>query len=356
MKLIIKKFTLFTTLFFAVCLLSCNNKKQDAETTKPLKPSVLNAEGFVVTPQPFQSDYTTGGSLLPNEEVRILPEVSGRVTSISFDEGSHVEQGKVLLKIYNEDIKAQIQKSQAQRALQVKIRERQGELLRIGGISKQDYETTTAQIQSIDADLAYSEAQLRKTIIKSPFSGRIGIRNVSVGAVITPATVIATLQQTRILKMDFTIPDQYRSEVNPGKKVSFTVTGKLDTFSGVISAIEPAADPVTRTLKVRAVVKNDEHRLVAGSFTHVTIPFENATQALLIPSQAIIPTDRDKEVAVVKGGRAKLVTVTTGTRTSDKVEIVQGLHAGDTILVTGIMQVKQNAQVKVTVRKTSASG
>ncbi len=335
-----------------VCVLvACSSKKKDAEPAKGGKPNMLVAEGIVVKPQPFSSDYTAGGSLLPNEEIQILSEVSGRVTAIGFEEGKHVEKGQVLLKVYNDDIKAQIQKSKAQRELQEKIKARQAELLRIGGISQQDYETTVAQIQTINADIAYSEAQLRKTTIIAPFSGRIGIRNVSMGAVITPATVIATLQQTRVLKLDITIPDQYRDEVIAGKKITFTVTGKLDTFSATISAADPSADEVTRTLKVRAIVQNDGQKLVAGSFAHVIIPFENNKNALLIPSQAIIPTERYKKVAVIKGGKAKLVTVTIGARTSDKVEIVQGLNAGDTIITTGIMQVKDNMAVKVTVKK-----
>lgn len=354
MKISIKKYftlTVFLTSLCSLFIIACNSKKQDAEVNKPAKPNILNAEGYIVKPQQFQSDYTASGSLLPNEEIQILSEVSGRITSITFEEGSHVEKGQVLLRLYNDDIKAQIQKSKAQRELQEKIRARQAELLRIGGISQQDYETTDAQIQSIDADLAYSEALLRKTTIIAPFPGRIGIRNVSTGAVITPATIIATLQQTRILKMDFTIPDQYKEEVTTGKKVTFSVTGKLDTFTGTISAIEPSADAVTRTLKVRALVNNDDHKLVPGSFTHVVIPFENNKSALLIPSQSVIPTDRDKEVAVIKGGKAKMVPVTIGTRTNDLVEIIQGLNAGDTIITTGIMQVKNNMNVKVSFKK-----
>ncbi len=306
------------------------------------------AEGYVVTPQQFQSGYLASGSLRPNEEIQILPEVSGRITSISFTEGSHVEKGQVLVRLYNDDIRATIQKLEAQKQLQLKIKDRQAELLRIGGISQQDFETTTTQIQSIDADVAFAQAQLRKTTINAPFSGRIGIRNVSIGAVITPATVIATLQQTRILKMDFSLPDQYKSQVPRGKKLTFTVSGVLDTFDAVISAIEPAADAETHTIKVRAIVQNEDHKLVAGSFTHVILPFENNSNALLVPSQSVIPTDRDKKVAVVINGKANLVTVTTGTRTKDKVEILQGLKPGDTIITTGIMQVKQDMGVKIT--------
>jgi membrane fusion protein (multidrug efflux system) len=330
----------------SVILLSCHEGRKE-EPPKP-RNTTLNAEGFVVEPQVFENQYTSTGSLLPNEEIQLLPETSGRVTTISFKEGSHVNKGDVLIRLYNDDIKAQIQKSQAQRALQVKIKERQAKLLDIGGISKQDYETTAAQIASIDADLAYAQAQLSKTIIKAPFNGRIGIRNVSVGAVITPTTVIATLQQHKLLKLDFTLPDQYKDEVMPGKVVSFTVTGSLDTFTASISAAEPSADATTRTLKARAMVDNSREKLIAGSFAHVIIPFSNNKSALLIPSQAIIPTTRDKQVAIARNGKVKMVNVTIGTRTNDMVEVLQGIQPGDTILTTGIMQVKPGMTVKVT--------
>jgi membrane fusion protein (multidrug efflux system) len=341
-----KQFTFIFLIGISIGLLSCNSKEADTKAN-PAKPKMLSAEGYVIKLQPFQSDYTASGTLLPNEEIQILPEVSGRVTNIYFKEGTHVAQGQVLVKLYNDDIKAQIQKSQAQKQLQLKIKDRQAELLRIGGISQQDYETTVTQIQSIDADIAYSEAQLSKTIIRAPFPGKTGIRNISVGAVITPSTVIATLQQTKILKMDFTVPEQYKSEVPIGKKVQFTVTGNLDTFSGTISAVEPTADVVTRTIKVRALVENDTHKLTAGAFTHITIPFSSNKSAILIPSESVIPTTRDKEVAVVKNGKVNMVTVLLGARTNDKAEILQGLHPGDTILTTGIMQAKQGMSVKI---------
>ncbi len=333
-----------------LCLLSfssCDDKKKDVDKNKPTGPVVLSADGFLVKTEPFQSDYTASGSLVPNEEIQILSEVPGRVTSISFTEGAQVKKGQVLVRLYNEDIKAQILKSKAQRELQEKIKARQSELLRIGGISQQDFETTTAQIASIDADIAYTEAMLRRTTIVAPFNGTIGIRNISMGAVVTAATPIASLQQTQMLKMDFNLPDQYRDEITMGKKISFNIAGKLDTFSATITAIEPSANAVTRTLKVRAMVKNDNHKLIPGAFTHIIIPFENNKSAILIPSQAIIPTNRDKQVAVVKNGKAKLVVVKIGMRTNDKVEIIQGLAAGDTIITTGTMQVKPNMAVKV---------
>jgi membrane fusion protein (multidrug efflux system) len=303
---------------------------------------------------PFQTNYIASGSLLPNEEIKILSEIAGRVTNISFTEGGYVSKGQTLVTLYNQDIKAQIQKLQTQRELQVKIGARQSELVRVGGISLQEYETTTAQIETIDADIAYARAQLRKTSVLAPFSGRIGIRNISVGAVITPSTQISTLQQTEVLKMDFTIPDQYRSEVSKGKKVYFTVTGSQDTFSAIINATDLGADPVTRTLKIRGLADNKNQKLIPGSFTRVIIPFDNKKGALLVPPQSVIPTTREKVVALIRNGKAVLVPVKLGQRTNEVVEIVQGLNPGDTILTTGIMQVKPGMTVKVKIPVSNA--
>jgi len=329
---------------------ACENKKkaEAANNKKAGAAKTLRAEGYVVKPQSYSNTYTASGSLLPNEEIDIHPETAGRVTNIFFKEGTPVHKGQVLVQLYDADIKAQIQKLRAQRALQVKILDRQEELVKIGGISRQDYETAQTQIQSTDADIAYQQALLQKTKIVAPFDGRIGIRNISTGAVITTTTLIATLQQTNPLKMDFTIPDEYRSKLENGLNLQFTVDGRLDTLTGTISAIDVGADPVTRTLKVRALVPNAAGKLTAGSFAHVVIPFASENNAILIPTQAVIPTTRDKKVAIVRQGKVNLSTVILGDRTPEKVQVLQGVNAGDTVITTGLMQVKQDMEVKIT--------
>lgn len=334
-----------------ISIAACKSKKEEtsgAGKGKGGRPNNLQAEGFVTKTEVFQNDYTASGSLLPNEEIEIHPEVSGRVTNIFFKEGTHVRKGQVLVQLYNEEINAQIQKLKAQRQLQVKMQNRQQELLGIGGISKQDFEATQTQIKSIDADIAFSEAQLRTTKIVAPFDGTIGLRSISVGAVVSPTTLIATLQQTNPLKMDFAVPDKYHALLHTGKEVFFSVNNSQDKLSGKITAVEPGADAMTRTIKVRAVVANANGKLTSGSFAEVLIPFESDYNAILIPSNAVIPTTKDKKVAVVTNGKAEIITVELGTRTSDKVEVVKGLEAGDTVITTGIMQVKAGMDVKIT--------
>ncbi|XZF16555.1 efflux RND transporter periplasmic adaptor subunit [Chitinophagaceae bacterium MMS25-I14] len=328
---------------------ACKDGKDDASKKKGTgAPKNLRAEGFIVTPQTYSNSYASSGSLLANEVIDIHPEIAGRVTGIFFKEGTFVHKGQLLVQLYDADIKASIQKLYAQKALQVNTLKRQKELLDIGGISRQDYETTQSLLQSADADIAYQQALLQKTKIVAPFDGRIGIRNISPGAVIATTTIIASLQQVNPLKMDFTVPDEYRNSVKNGDKVFFNVDGTLDTLSGKVTALDAGADPNTRTIKIRAEVPNSDNKLVPGSFAHVSIPFSTQQNAMLIPSQSVIPTTRDKKVALVKHGKIQMKTIIIGDRTTDKVQILQGLAMGDTVLTTGLLQVKEGMDVKVT--------
>lgn len=328
-------------------LISCNHKKEAETKGAANRPKNLMAEGYVATPQSFSTQYAASGSLLPNEQIEIHPEVSGRVTAIMFKEGTHVHKGQMLVQLYDAEIRASLQKLRSQKQLQQGIVRRQKELVNIGGISKQDYETSQQQQKSIDADIAAAEAQLRSTRIIAPFDGTIGIRNISVGAIVSTTTLITTLQQTNNLKMDFSVPDQYLKAINVGKEVFFYVTGSIDTLSGKVAAIDAGADAMTRTVKIRAIVNNTAGKLVAGSFANVIIPLQSDNNAILIPSQAIIPTTRDKKVAITKNGKVDMVVVKLGERTADKVEILQGIQTGDTIITTGLMQAKQGMEVRI---------
>lgn len=279
--------------------------------------------------------------------VEIHPEVSGRVTGIYFREGSPVRKGQLLLKLNDADVRAQIAKLQAQKGLQQTTARRQAELLRIGGISRQEYDATQTEIRAIDADIAGTRATLNKLQILAPFDGIIGLRGVSPGAIVSPTSIVATLQQVSPLKMDFSLPDQYRNQLRLGQEVRFYVEGRLDTLSGKISAIEPGADATTRTIRTRALVPNTNRELSPGTFAHVLIPFGSGSTSIMIPSQSIIPTTRDKKVALIRDGKAVLQTVKTGDRTEDRIQILDGLQLGDTILTTGLMQVKPGMEVKV---------
>jgi len=334
-------------LFLLMLAAGCKGKKQEGKGNRQEAGQGLQAEAVVVRPASLSSVYQSSGNLLANEAINVYPEVTGRITSIHFREGSYVHKGDLLVQLYDSDIRAQIQKLKAQRELQVLTKSRQDELLAINGISRQEYDNTVTQIASIDADIAYNEAQLRRYQIRASFDGMIGLRNVSVGAVVTSATLITVIQQVNPLKLDFPVPEQYKGVIKGGDQVRFTVTGISDTLSGTIAAIQPGADVTTRTVTMRAVVPNADRKLIPGAFANVYLTIGRNSSAITIPSQSVIPTTRDKKVAVLRNGKAELVTVTTGIRTAEEVEVLQGLQAGDTVLTTGMMQVKPGMPVRV---------
>lgn len=335
-------------LFGSIIVLGGCHSSSGKQEGKGEQPQTLSAEAVVVQPEALNTAYQSSGTLLANEAVSIYPEVAGRITAIHFREGAPVRKGALLVQLFDGDIKAQIQKLNVQRRLQVITKERQDELLAISGISKQEYDNTIAQIAAIDADIAYNEAQLRRLQIRAPFDGMVGLRDVSVGAVISPTTQVTILQQVHPLKLDFPVPEQYKNVIRDGDDIRFTVTGNPDTLAGKIMAIQPGADAVTRTVMIRGLVPNPGHKLVPGAFANVYLNLGRVSEALVVPSQSIIPTTRDKKVAVLRNGKAELVTVNTGQRLVEDVEILQGLQPGDTVLTTGIMQVKNGTEVKVT--------
>lgn len=332
-----------------ITFIGCKGGKEEVKgkDNKGAK-ALLAAEGFIVQSGALSSVYQSNGNLIPNESISVYPEVSGRITGIHFKEGGLVRKGDLLVTLFNGDIDAQIQKLKVQRKLQVTTKERQDELLTISGISRQEYDNTITQIASIDADIAYNQAQMRKLEIRATFDGVIGLRNVSIGAIVTPSTLITTIQQVNPLKMDFLVPEQYKEIVRKDDIVRFTVAGINDTMQGKIIAMQPGADMTTHNITMRAIVENRTGKLFPGTFTNVFITLSRAGNAITIPSQSIIPTSREKKVAVVRNGKVDMVTVQTGERLEARVEVIQGLKAGDTILTTGMMQVKQDMTVKVT--------
>ncbi len=332
---------------FSLHIAGCSSKKNSTPGKNNHAAPGLSAEATIVKTSPLNIMYKASGTLLPNEEIQVYPEVNGRITKINFKEGSEVRKNDLLVQLFDGEVKAQIQKLKVQKELLITTRKRQEELLSINGISRQEYDNTATQIAAIDADIDYSEAQLRKLQIRAPFDGNVGLRNVSEGAIVSSATAITLLQQLHPLKLDFAIPEQYKAQIKTGEKISFTTDGVRDTITGVIVAIQPGANAATRTVDIRALVNNPDRKLTPGAFAHVFIAFHNNNDAITIPSQSIIPTSRDKKVAVLKNGKAQLITVTTGVRLVETVEIINGLNVGDTVLTTGIMQVKPDMDVSI---------
>lgn len=305
----------------------------------------MNADAFIVKPKLLLDNIEIPGTIVSNEATEIHPEVAGLITGIYFKEGAYVSKGALLVKLNDADLQAQRRKLLVQLQVAKQNEERSAQLLKIQGISKQDYEAVSLQVTNVNADLAVVQTQIEKTNIRAPFSGKLGLRMVSVGAYVSPTTVISTMSQPNQLKIDFTVPERYTNQISYGKFVNFKVDGSDRTYAAKVMATESNITQDTRTLQVRAAVQGTTAGLVPGNFASVTLDFKPDPNAIVIPTQAIIPQARGKKVYLYKGGIAKFIDVTTGIRDSADIQITSGLKIGDTVLITGLLAIKPDAKV-----------
>ncbi len=332
------------TLLLTACQSANKEDKMPAakSTQQPSK-----ADGYIATPKLLSQDIEVPGSLAPYEETALHPEVSGRVTGIYFQEGSNIGQGSMLVKLYDGDLQAQLQKLLVQLKVAEQTAERYGALLKINGVSQQEYDLNVLAVNNIKADINIVRTSISKTSVRAPFSGKMGLRNISVGAYISPQTTISTLRKTSQLKLEFTVPERYGSKMKAGGVVNFMVENNTKSYLARVIATENNIAEDTRSLKVKAVVEKPDAQLIAGSFAKVQIPLGQNDAALMIPTQAIIPQARNKKIIAVRNGMASMETVTTGTRDSAMIEITSGLKAGDTVLITGLLTTKPGAKVQL---------
>lgn len=332
---------------FVLSILSCKNSDKKETPAKPTTPPIAKAEGYIVTPQLLSNNIEVPGSLAAFEEVELHPEVSGRVTNVYFKEGANVGQGSLLLKIFDGDLQAQLKKLQIQLSTANKTVERYGALLKIGGVSQQEYDLNVLAANTIKADINIVRTNISRTSLRAPFSGKIGITTITSGAYISPQSLIATLRKVSSLKLDFTVPELYSTKMKKGALVNFTVEGSDKKYAAIISATENIIAEENRSLRIIANVVKANDELIAGAFARVNVSLGENNAALMVPSQAIIPDARNKKVIVLRNGVAAMEVVTLGTRDSSKVEITTGLKVGDTILVSGLLTTKPGAKVQI---------
>ena len=332
-------------LIFPLLIFSCKQKKENTDQKSKAGPTVVDV--IIAQAQTVNDTIEVNGTVVSGEFVEIRPEISGRLTYLNIPEGKSVGKGTVLAKINDADLRAQLQKLQVQLDLAIKTKERNKKLLDIQGINEADYDIAESQENAIRADMAMLRAQLDKTVIRAPFSGEVGLRNVSNGAYVSQATIIATLQQATRMKVDFTVPENYSSLLKRGDNIVVALSGTaLPRRRATITAIEPQISTDTRNILVRAELTEAGPGVNPGSFAKVYLNAKS-TNSILIPTNAIIPEAKAKQVVVVKDGKAKFVQVVTGVRKEALVEIESGLSNGDSVVISGVLFVRPNLPVKV---------
>ena len=295
----------------------------------------------------LQNKIFTNGSLIGNEEVLLRSETSGKVTSISFEEGRKVSKGDLLLKINDAELQATLKKNIIKKELAEEKEFRAKQLLEKQLTSQQEYDVALNELNSVEADIEFTIAQIAKTEIHAPFDGIIGLRSVSIGSYITPQTQVATLQSINPIKIDFAIPQKYYNEVKNGKEIEFNLPNSNIIFKGKIYAVEPKIDQTTRTLQVRAIASNSQGLLSPGAYVEINIVLTNINNALLVPTDALVPDIQGEKVFLYRNGKAVPQLVKTGIRTEENIQIISGVEKGDTVIVSGIIQLRPNSSVTI---------
>ena len=308
-------------------------------------PLHINVE--VLARQTLTDHIRVTGLLIPDEEVSLSFEASGKIVEIYFEEGAHVRRGQLLAKVNDAQLQAQLRKLEAQIPLAEDRVYRQNALLQRDAVSKEALEQVKTELETLRADIAMVKAQIEFTELRAPFDGVIGLRQVSVGSYATPATVVSRLTRLTPLKVEFSVPERYSGEVRKGSPVQFTVDGFLNPFAARVYACESAVDKETHTLSVRALYANADGRLMPGRYASVDLTKETIDGALAVPSEAIVPEMGKDKVFLYRGGKAQPVDIKTGIRTESRVQVLDGLAAGDTVIISGTLQLRTGLEVVI---------
>jgi membrane fusion protein (multidrug efflux system) len=327
-------------------LAACSSKKKDPPSMKARSTPAPIVDVIVAKPTVVSNIVEANGTVIANESVELHPEATGKIIYLNIPEGKFVSKGTVLAQVNDADLVAQLNKSKVQLQLYQQNEERLRKLLAINGVNQADYDAALNLVNSTKADIAYTEALIEKTIVRAPFDGVVGLRQVSPGAYVSPTTVIATLQQTSELKIDFTLPEEYSNIIKIGNTVDVEVDAARQIHrEATIIATEPQVNQNTRNIVVRAILHQGKGN--PGAFVKVFIDAGNNNNAIMVPTNCIIQNDINNQLILVKNGKAKFVNVQTGVRDSVNVEITHGVNPGDTVVVSGVLFARDKNPVKI---------
>ncbi len=311
--------------------------------------AVVQVNGIVVVPREFADALSVTGTLEAEQEVQIISQTAGLVTKVFFKEGANVKQGQVLLTIDDTELRATLAQTMTNQGLASETEKRAALLIKSGAISQQEYDAARAGLKSMQAQTQLVNAQIAKTQIRAPFSGRIGLTTVTVGKYVASTDEIASLVKLNPIKITFTIPEKYANRVPVNSELKFKVSASDKAYRAKVFAVEPAVDQSTRTVQLKARTENAEGLLLPGAFAQIELPISTIKDALLVPSEAIVPVQSGQKLFIVENGKAKEVKVEATTRTDKDILVTSGLKAGDTVITTGNMSLKAGTKVKVKV-------
>lgn len=292
--------------------------------------------------------FEATGTTRARESVDVVAETSGRVTRIAFEEGDRVTEGDILIELDAERERAELREKQAQlRDAQAQF-ERARELREdTGAVSQQEVDTLEASLSVARAQVGLAETRVRDRVVRAPFDGVLGLREISRGAYVDPETLITTLDETEVLRLNFSVPERFLAEIRPGMEARARARGFPErTFDGEVRRVDSRVDPVTRSVRVQTELENEDGRLKPGMFMTVQLVLRTR-ESPVIPEEALILEGEERYVYVVREERAHRVTVETGERTVGRVEILDGLEKGELVVTLGHQKIRDGARVSI---------
>ena len=305
----------------------------------------LNVDGYVMRPTLLTDEFVTTGLILPDEEVDLSFETSGKVVNICFTEGTRVSRGQLLAKVNDAPLQAQLKRLMAQLDLAKNRVYRQEQLLKKDGVSQEAFEEAKTNLSVLEAEIEGVKVNIALTELRAPFDGVIGLRQVSVGAYATPSTVVAKLTKDQPLKVEFSVPERYASEIHKGVGMDFSVEGFETKFHANVYAVESAIDKDQHVFTARGLYSNSDGKLMPGLYASILLRKEEISDALVVPTEAIVPEMGVDKVFCYRSGKALPVEIVAGIRTASQVQVLSGLQPGDTIITSGTLQLRMGLPV-----------
>ncbi|WPL19943.1 Multidrug transporter MdtA [Thiorhodovibrio winogradskyi] len=333
----------FLALGMGFCLLGLSVLAQGPEGAKP---GVIVAE---VQAAPLADRIEALGTLKARESVVITANATDTISAIHFDDGDRVKSGDLLVEMVSVEEHAQLEEISARMGEAERQYERVKSLEASGSASASLLDERRRDLHTARASLAAIESRLNDRLIKAPFDGVVGLRNISLGALVQPGDVITTLDDDARLKLDFAVPSVFLGSLAPGVAVEARTRAFPDkVFEGTIGSIDSRVDSVTRSVQVRALIDNDERLLRPGQLMTVDL-LRNPRQALMVPESALLHRGDEHFVFVVAGDEPRVAKrqVTIGARRPGEAEILSGLSAGDRVVTHGLQKVKPDAPVQI---------
>jgi membrane fusion protein (multidrug efflux system) len=328
---------------------SCTSKADDlSKETATVEPAIVYTpvDGIVVQPSEIREEIEVTGTLVANQQVEIVSELTRKIIRVNAKEGSTVKKGTLLFQLDDADLQAQLERFRQEEKLALLNEERLRDLYANEAIAQQDYDQASTNLKVLQAQIRELQVTIDKTRITAPFNGQVGIINVHPGSIVSVNTVLTEIEDNSLVKVDFSVPEKYSHIIKPGSVHSFTVASDEQKYETKVIARAASLSENTRTLLVRAQTANPGGVLLPGQSARLKLALSTSNEALAVTSNALIPSSRGYSVYVSRKNAVQAVPVEIGQRNERTVVITDGLQKGDTVITSNLLRLVPGSPVQ----------